>query len=62
MLNNKRFFIVSSGVLHVITNSMDREGAKINAQPFLAGNPDHYVVSPLTNPGDVVQFNFYGKA
>lgn len=38
----------------VITQGVDREEAKRSAQPELRGNPDNYIVEPLTKPDDTV--------
>jgi len=38
----------------VICQGRDREEAKREAKPELGGNPDDYIVNPLTRPQDVV--------
>jgi hypothetical protein len=40
----------------VITYGEDREAAKRNARPELEGNPDRYIVEPLSADGDRVIF------
>jgi hypothetical protein len=42
---------------HVIINANGREGAKAGARAHLGGDYDHYIVTPLTAPGDVVRFD-----
>jgi hypothetical protein len=46
----------------VICQGVDREEAKREAQPELGGNPDTYIVQPLTTPEDsvVVKLNIEG--
>ena len=36
-------------------NADGRETAKRLASSFLLGDPDKYIVTPITNPGDVVK-------
>lgn len=36
-------------------NADGRETAKQMASNFLLGDPDQYVVTPITNPGEVVK-------
>jgi hypothetical protein len=35
-------------------NADSRESAKSLATPFLYGDPDTFIVTPLNNPGDIV--------
>lgn len=51
---NKIVFLVSRPnqyIEHVIIVARDREFAKSHASHILGGDPDHYVVTPLTSPG-----------
>lgn len=41
----------------VITDAVDREHAKNIARPWLGGNPDNYVVTPLTKHGDRIKID-----
>lgn len=50
-------FQVTNNNAHVITWSFDREDAKRRAAPWLSGDRDKYVVTPLTNPGDRVKLD-----
>jgi len=52
-------FLVTSelGGVHVICTATNREYAKSKASQFLGGNPDEYIVSPLTNKGDKVHLD-----
>lgn len=45
------------GNVHVLTNALNREGAKRNAERWMGGNPDTYVVTPLTAPGDRIKLD-----
>jgi len=47
----------------VICQGEDREEAKRVAQPELRGNPDEYIVSPISQPEDIVilKLNLEGK-
>jgi hypothetical protein len=36
-------------------NARGRENAKARATAFFPGNPDNYIVTPLTNPGEIVK-------
>jgi hypothetical protein len=37
---------------HILVWTTERELAKNRCRSFLGGNPDHYTVTPLTNPGE----------
>lgn len=50
-------FMVERGNVHVLTYATDRENAKRNAQKWMGMNPDHYTVSPLTEPGDRIKLD-----
>jgi len=41
-----------------IVHGRDREFAKENARDWLGGDPDQYVVTPLTNEGDRIAVSF----
>lgn len=41
----------------VVYASQDREIAKEIAKDWLGGNPDQYIVSPLSDPGDRIHIN-----
>lgn len=41
-----------------ICNANDRETAKRMASRYLLGDPDSYIVLPLTNPNDVAKLRF----
>lgn len=47
----------------VICQGVDREEAKREARPELGGNPDLYIVQPLTRPEDsvVLKLRMEGK-
>lgn len=45
------------GNVHVLTYALDRERAKRNAQRWIEGDPDKYVVTPLTDPGDRIKLD-----
>lgn len=51
-------FLVEYGNVHVIVYSPGREQAKRDAQRWLWADPDHYIVTPLTKPGDQIHFDF----
>lgn len=55
---DKILFMVEHGNAHFITYAYHREGAKSNASRFLAGEPDHYIVTPLTEPGDRIFYDY----
>lgn len=42
---------------HVLVNANDREKAKRRAHSALRGNPDNYIVNPLTRPGEAVSID-----
>jgi tRNA-binding EMAP/Myf-like protein len=46
-------FVESIGV---IVSAIDRESAKRQAQVILDGDPDQYVVTPITRPGERTVF------
>lgn len=50
-------FIVEMGNIHVITYAYERESAKRNAHSWIGGNYDHYIVTPLTEPGDRIHLS-----
>lgn len=52
-------WMVEMGNVHVITSTVraDREEAKRNAHKWIGANPDTYVVTPLTAPGDRVKLD-----
>lgn len=41
---------------NVIVDATDREYAKRHAKHILGGNPDQYIVTPLTEPGERIAF------
>lgn len=47
-------FRVTQKNTHVITWANDREDAKREAHPLLGGDPDRYIVDPLTEMGDSI--------
>jgi len=57
MNSNVILFIVSDGNYHVIVTALNREYAKSKAAGFLGNDPDEYVVSPLTKPGDSIHLD-----
>jgi hypothetical protein len=51
------FLVTREGfTVNVIVETTDRESAKCHADHFLGGDPDRYVVTPLTKPGDNTVF------
>lgn len=50
-------FMVEMGNIHVFTYQLDRESAKRDAHAWIGGNPDDYIVTPLTTPGDRIRLN-----
>lgn len=42
---------------HVVCSAMNREYAKSKSHQILLGNPDDYVVTPLTEEGDRVHLD-----
>lgn len=50
-------FLVTRGNAHVITVGLDREDAKRTAHRWLDGNPDEYIVTPLTREGDRIKID-----
>lgn len=50
-------FLCTYGNAHVLTWAHDREDAKIKARHWLWYNPDNYIVTPLTAPGDRINLN-----
>lgn len=50
-------FLCTDGNAHVVVWAYDREQAKRQARQWLDRNPDYYVVSPLTAPGDRVHLD-----
>lgn len=53
------FWVVEYGNAHVILNTQrpDREEAKRRAFKWLEGDPDKYVVTPITEAGDRVRLD-----
>jgi hypothetical protein len=51
-------FMVEMGNAHVIVWAHNCEGAKRDAQRWLHVDPDKYTVTPLTEPGDRIHFDF----
>lgn len=47
-------FLVRRDKRVVIMSASDREAAKRMSFVYLKGNPDQYVVSPITEEGDLV--------
>lgn len=47
---------------HVICTARDREDAKNKAWGVFHGNRDHYIVTPLTQKGDLVVFDLITTA
>lgn len=54
----KKLFLVKNGNVNFITYQWHREAAKQAAQPILSGNPDNYLVTPLTEDGDKIAFDY----
>jgi len=60
-----RIFLVTSKEnmsVHAICTAVNRDYAKSKASQFLFGDPDEYIVTPLTNEGDRIHLDisFYG--
>lgn len=51
---DKILYLVSYGNIRYVTWAFDRENAKRQAQSWIGGNPDEYIVSPLSELGDRV--------
>lgn len=56
MDQNAIVFMVEMGNIHVFVIAFNREGAKSTAHAWIGGDPDRYIVSPLTEPGDRIHF------
>lgn len=55
-----KFFLIKLNELStevVICSARDQQDAKIKANKWLVHNPDNYVITPLTNPGDRVHLD-----
>lgn len=50
-----RLWLVVLGSHRVICTGLDREDAKREAHNYMGGNPDTYIVEPLSNIGDTVR-------
>lgn len=50
----RQAWLVTLGVEHVIIMAVTREYAKSHASRILSHDPDTYIVTPLTNPGEEV--------
>jgi hypothetical protein len=48
-------FLVEMGNIHFLCYANDREDAKRQAHRWMGADPDKYIVSPLTEPGDRVR-------
>lgn len=57
MQSNELLFMVEMGNIHVITIAYGREGAKNNAYQWMGGDPDKYIVTTLTDPGDRIHMS-----
>jgi hypothetical protein len=53
-LATKILFMVEMGNRHVLVWAIEREEAKRQARSWLRDNPDNYIVTPLTEPGDSI--------
>jgi hypothetical protein len=49
-----QLYMCETGNAHVLTWASGREDAKRKARVWLSGDPDKYIVTPLTDPGDRV--------
>ena len=52
------YFMVEMGNVHFFTYAFNREAAKRNAVKYIGGNPDDYIVTPLTVPGDRIALDY----
>lgn len=61
-MNDKIVFLVRRPDItrNVILEAPDREGAKRDARALLAGDPENYIVTPLTEPGSRTVFLLWG--
>lgn len=50
----RQLFVCSLGNIRYVCWAMGREDAKRQAQSWIGGNPDSYVVSPISEQGDRV--------
>lgn len=41
--------------IKMVTLAVGREDAKRKARYWMGGNPDEYIVTPITNPGDILK-------
>ena len=59
MHGGELLFMVERGNAHVFVNADGREDAKRKARNWLGGDPDNYIVSQLTAPGDRIHFQHH---
>lgn len=45
------------GNVHVLTFALSREDAKRNAARWIEGDPEKYIITPLTEKGDRVKLD-----
>lgn len=45
----------------ILVTAHSREDAKRSSHPILRGNPERYVVTPITNGGDTVRLVLVGE-
>lgn len=50
-------FMVKYGNVHVLITALDREEAKRRSFPWIGADPDYYIVTPLTEPGDRIKLD-----
>lgn len=57
-MHDNQMWVVSPGegsTFKCVVWAGDREDAKRKARTWLARDPDHYICTPVTNPGDKVK-------
>jgi hypothetical protein len=54
---DKVLFMVEMGNIHFFTYSYNREDAKRSAYDWMGGDPERYIVTPLTEKGDRIKLD-----
>lgn len=62
MNGDRIFFMVEFGNIHFFTYAFGREDAKRRSERWIGGNPDSYIVTPLTEQGDRIALDYISIA